>query len=104
MTAEAASFSVLTEQPMLKHFGLRNAAHPEGTAGVADLFLSMHADLQQEPTAVDFVSCFAAGNRDYDTVFGAAALSAGNTTSTTRSMTTAFPPSPLAAQMRYLMM
>jgi hypothetical protein len=73
MTAEAASFSVLIEQPMLKHFGLRDATQPEGTAGVADLILSMHADLQQEPTAVDFVSCFAAGNRDYDTVFGATA-------------------------------
>jgi hypothetical protein len=33
----------------------------------------MHADLQQEPTAVDFVSCFASGNRDYATVFDAAA-------------------------------
>ena len=73
MTAEAASFSVLTEQPMLKHFGLRNSALPEGFAGVADLVLSMHADLQQEPVAVDFVSCFAAGNRDYNAVFDAAA-------------------------------
>jgi hypothetical protein len=50
-----------------------DAARPEGTAGVADLILSMHSDLQQEPTAVDFVSCFASSNRDYATVFDAAA-------------------------------
>ena len=58
---------------MIRHFGLRNQSDPEGAACIADLLLSMHSDLQQEPIAVDFVSCFASDGRDYDTIFDCAA-------------------------------
>ncbi len=68
MHSDVAAFSVLVEQPMLNHFGLRNATLPEGVALRADLIVSMHSELQQEPIACDFVSCFASGNRDYSTV------------------------------------
>ena len=40
--SDAAAFSVLVEQPMLAHFGLRNSAAPEGIALVADLIVSLH--------------------------------------------------------------
>jgi hypothetical protein len=68
MHSDVAAFSVLQEQPMINHFGLRNAMLPEGVALRADLIVSMHSELQQEPIACDFVSCFASGNRDYPTV------------------------------------
>jgi hypothetical protein len=68
MHSDVAAFSVLVEQPMLNHFGLRNAALPEGEACIADLIVSMHSELQQEPIACDFVSCFASTDRDYPTV------------------------------------
>jgi ribonuclease HI len=73
MHTDAAAFSVLTEQPMLQHFGLRNAALPEGPALICDLLVSMHSELQQEPIACDFVSCFAADKRDYPIILNAAA-------------------------------
>ncbi len=73
MHADAAAFSVLVEQPMLTHFGLRNAAAPEGAALVADLVVSFHTELQLESTACDFVSCFVTDNRDYPHVLDAAA-------------------------------
>ena len=73
MHADAAASSVLVEQPMLTHFGLRNAAAPEGAALIADLVVSLHTDLQLEPIACDFVSCFIAGKRDYSHVLDAAA-------------------------------
>ena len=72
MHAEAAAFSVLTEQPMLQHFGLRNSAVLEGTALVCDILVSMHSELQQEPIACDLVSCFAADKRNYSDVLEAA--------------------------------
>ena len=73
MHADTAAFSVLVEQPMLAHFGLRNAAQPEGTPLIADLVLSMHTDLQMEPIACDFVSCLVSDKRNYPDVLEAAA-------------------------------
>jgi hypothetical protein len=58
MHFDAAAFSVLIEQPILPHFGLRNAAAPEGVALIADLIVLLHSDLELEPIACDFVSCF----------------------------------------------
>ena len=59
MTDSAASFSVLTEQPMIRHFNLRDPLD-EGTPRTADLLVQFHATLQQRsPIACDFVSCFA---------------------------------------------
>jgi len=73
MHSDAAAFSVLVEQPMLHHFGLRDASVPEGVVRIADLIVSMHSELQQEPIACDFVSCFASTNRDYPTILDYAA-------------------------------
>lgn len=73
MHKSTAAFSVLIEQPMLQHFGLRNASLPEGVALLADLLVSMHAELQQEPIACDFVSCLVTNKRDYPSMLDAAA-------------------------------
>ena len=63
MHFDAAAFSVLIEQPMLPHFGLCNAAAPEGVALIADLIVLLHSDLELEPIACDFVSCFVKDKR-----------------------------------------
>lgn len=71
MQAEVADFSVLIEQPMRAHFSLRNPDPdaPEGVARFADLVVSMHSALQQEPIACDFVSCMTRGNGSFQDAF-----------------------------------
>lgn len=69
MQDEVAAFSVLTEQPMRSHFALRNPDRPGGVERFADLIVSMHSELQQEPLACDFVSCMSHGNASYQDCF-----------------------------------
>ncbi len=56
---EIAPLIVQVEQPMRLLCPLRDASAPEGSELVADLVVSMHNDLQQEPLICDFTSCLA---------------------------------------------
>jgi hypothetical protein len=58
LSSSTAAVSVAVEQPMNSLFPLRDLAACEGTALIADLVVFLHGDLQQEPVACDFVSCF----------------------------------------------
>jgi hypothetical protein len=58
MSTATAAVAVATEQPMNTLFSLRNPSASEGRALIADLVVFMHGELQQEPIACDFVSCF----------------------------------------------
>jgi hypothetical protein len=62
---DAAQFSVLIEQPMHNHYALKNATAPPTSTVIADLIISMHADLQQTPIACDFVSCLPRQTRSF---------------------------------------
>jgi hypothetical protein len=50
---------VQTEQPVRLHYPLRDPLAPEGAERVADLVVSLHDDLQQEPLICDITSCLA---------------------------------------------
>jgi hypothetical protein len=58
MSTATAAVSVATEQPMNTLFSLRNPSAGEGRVLIADLVVFLHGELQQEPVACDFVSCF----------------------------------------------
>ena len=68
---DLAPMTVLTEQPVIRYYGLRDPSAPEGTTRVADLVLSLHADAQQQPVICDLVSCHSRGQQkgDYMQIF-----------------------------------
>ena len=47
------------ERPVRLHFPLRDPLVSEGVERSADLVVSLHGDLQQEPLNCDFTSCLA---------------------------------------------
>jgi hypothetical protein len=66
MAPDIAPLAVLLEQPVIAHYKLRDPTTPEGVACVADLVLSLHAEVQQHSIVCDFVSCGRAQNRTGD--------------------------------------
>jgi hypothetical protein len=71
VTPDIASLAVLVEQPVIRHYGLRDPLAPEGTPRIADLVLSLHAEAQQQPVICDVVSCHARGQQhgDFHAIF-----------------------------------
>ncbi len=71
VTPDIASMAVLVEQPVIRHYGLRDSLAPEGAPRVADLVLSLHAEAQQQPVICDIVSCHARGQQhgDFHAIF-----------------------------------
>jgi hypothetical protein len=57
--SDLAPLVVQTEQPVRLHYPLRDPSAPEGPERVADLVVSLHDDLQQEPLICDITSCLA---------------------------------------------
>ena len=66
VTPDIAPLAVLVEQPVIRHYGLRDPLVPEGTPRIADLVLSLHAENQQLPVICDVVSCHARGQQHGD--------------------------------------
>jgi hypothetical protein len=66
MAPDIAPLAVLLEQPVIAHYKLRDPTIPEGVACVADLVLSLHAEVQQHSVVCDFVSCGRTQNRTGD--------------------------------------
>ena len=66
MAPDIAPLAVLLEQPVIAHYKLRDPTVPEGVACVADLVLSLHAEVQQHSVVCDFVSCGRTQNRTGD--------------------------------------
>ena len=63
---DLAPLTVLSEQPVIRYYGLRDPSAPEGTPRIADLVLSLHAEAQQQPVICDFVSCHSRGQQHGD--------------------------------------
>ena len=57
--SDLAPLVVQIEQPVRLHYPLRDPSAPEGAERVADLVVSLHGDLQQEPLICDITSCLA---------------------------------------------
>ena len=56
---DIAPLVVQSEQPVRLHYPLRDASASVGPELVADLVVSLHGDVQQEPIICDFTSCLA---------------------------------------------
>ena len=56
---DIAPLVVQTEQPVRLHYPLRDASDAVGPELVADLVISLHGEVQQEPFICDFTSCLA---------------------------------------------
>ena len=71
VTPDIAPMAVLVEQPVSRHYGLRDPLAPEGTPRVADLVLSLHAETQQQSVICDVVSCHSRGQQhgDFHAIF-----------------------------------